>query len=168
MNINKLTEKFQQAFQDAQNKAILKNNSEIQVIHILEQLINQKETKFNEFLNKIGIKKIHELRNDLIEQINKQPVLSNPTDIQVSKDLYRVMVYAQEIANKRQDEYIRGEIIIPAIIMANHEIKNTLIKYGLKIDLVDKILEEVLKEKTQSQNQEANENALSKYTKHVS
>ena len=25
MNINKLTEKFQQAFQDAQNKAILKN-----------------------------------------------------------------------------------------------------------------------------------------------
>ena len=164
MNINKLTEKFQQAFQDAQNKAILKNNSEIQVIHILEQLINQKETKFNEFLNKIGIKKIHELRNDLIEQINKQPVLSNPTDIQVSKDLYRVMVYAQEIANKRQDEYIRGEIIIPAIIMANHEIKNTLIKYGLKIDLVDKILEEVLKEKTQSQNQEANENALSKYT----
>ena len=164
MNINKLTEKFQQAFQDAQNKAILKNNSEIQVIHILEQLINQKETKFNEFLNKIGIKKIHELRNDLIEQINKQPVLSNPTDIQVSKDLYRVMVYAQEIANKRQDEYIRGEIIIPAIIMANHEIKNTLIKYGLKIDLVDKILEEILKEKTQSQNQEANENALSKYT----
>lgn len=164
MNINKLTEKFQQAFQDAQNKAILKNNSEIQVIHILEQLINQKETKFNEFLNKIGIKKIHELRNDLIEQINKQPVLSNPTDIQVSKDLYRVMVYAQEIANKRQDEYIRGEIIIPAIIMANHEIKNTLVKYGLKIDLVDKILEEVLKEKTQSQNQEANENALSKYT----
>lgn len=43
-----------------------------------------------------------------LKQINKQPVLSNPTDIQVSKDLYRVMVYAQEIANKRQDEYIQG------------------------------------------------------------
>ena len=41
MNINKLTEKFQQAFQDAQNKAILKNNSAIKRYSIMGDSIKK-------------------------------------------------------------------------------------------------------------------------------
>ncbi len=164
MNANKMTAKLQEAFQDAQNKAIMNNHQEIDNIHLISALLEQKDTKFNIILNKLGISDIDNLKTNVKELIQNYPSVSNPQNIQVSRELYKTLLVMQEISDSRGDEFVRGELFISAIMKGNTSLKSLLLKQGLKENKIPSVLESVLKEKTQSQSQEENEDALSKYT----
>ncbi len=163
MNTNKMTQKMQEALQLSQQKAILKNHNEFDNIHFLLALLSQEETKFNTILNKLGVnlEKIKAETNKLLENY---PTVSTPNDIQISRELYKTLVFMQEIADKRGDEFVRGELFLPAIFKYENKIKSILISLEIKENKIDSIINSVLSDKTQSQSQEEQEDALSKYT----
>jgi ATP-dependent Clp protease ATP-binding subunit ClpB len=164
MNPNKMTAKLQEAFQEAQNKAILNNNQEVDNIHLLSALIDQKDTKFVQVLKKSGLSKIEELQFKIKESISSYPSVATPSNISLSRELYKTLLHMQEISDTRGDDFVRGELFIPAIIRDNSKTKTILVNLGLNESKVNVAVESVLKEKTQSQSQEESEDALSKYT----
>lgn len=163
MDSNKMTNKLQEALQKAQELAILKNHQEVQEIHLLSSLLEQKESKFNSILEKSGVN-ISILKEKTKNKIEEIPSVQNPNNIQISRSLYKILLKMNEYAQQRGDEFVRGELFILAILQENGLTKNLLVESGLKENKVEKILNNLLQEKTQSQSQEESENALEKYT----
>lgn len=163
MNIQKMTTKLQEAIQEAQKIAILKNHQDFDNIHLAHSLLKQKDTKLPIILKKINID-IKELNKKLDEAINNYPTVSNPSDIQISRELYKTILLMEEIANKRGDEFIRGELFILAVLKYENKLKSIFVSMGLKDNKLEDITNKILNEPTLSQNQEGNEGSLSKYT----
>jgi ATP-dependent Clp protease ATP-binding subunit ClpB len=163
MDSNKMTNKLQEALQKAQELAILKNHQEVQEIHLLSSLLEQKESKFNIILEKSGVN-IATLKEKAKNKIEELPSVQNPNNIQISRSLYKILLKMNEYAQQRGDEFVRGELFLLAILQENGLTKNLLVESGLKENKVEKILNNLLQEKTQSQSQEESENALEKYT----
>lgn len=164
MDVNKMTNKLQEAFREAQNAAIMKNHQEIDTIHLLYSLLTQEDTKFAAVLRKAGISSIENLRNGAEHLLNDYPTVKNPSAMQASRDLYKAMLHMQSLAKERGDEFVRGELFIPAVLKDENKAKALLINCGLKEGKVEQAVESVLKEKTESQSQEDSEDALKKYT----
>lgn len=163
MNTNKMTSKLQEALQAAQQKAILNNHNDFDNVHLAFSLLQQKDTQFQKILGKLGVDN-QEFKAKIENLINEYPKVSNPNDIQVSRELYKTLIFMQEIADKRSDEFVRGELFIPAILKYENKVKSLLLSLGIKEAKLESILNSILKEKTQSQSQEEQEDALSKYT----
>lgn len=164
MNANKMTAKFQEAFQEAQNKAIINNHQEIDNCHLFLAMLEQKDTKFELILKKSGIENIDELKSKINEVIDAYPSVANPSNIQVSRELYKTLLHMEEIASSRGDEFVRGELLIPALLKGSSRTKDILLKLGINESKITSSIDSILKEKTQSKSQEGNEDALSKYT----
>ncbi len=164
MNPNKMTAKLQEAFQEAQNKAIINNHQEVDNIHLLSALIEQKDTKIFQVLKKSGLSDTNGLQSKTKEAINEYPSVATPGNISISRELYKTLLHMQEISDTRGDDFVRGELFIPAIIRDNSKTKTLLVNLGLNESKVNSAVENVLKEKTQSQSHEESEDALSKYT----
>lgn len=166
MNINKMTSKLQEAVQNAQNSAILKNNTEIDLAHLFVALLEQKDTKFTEVLKKSGISDLDQLQEASREILSKLNTLDNPgnNSININRELYKTVLMMQQAAEERGDGFARGELFVPAVLKSENAIKQMLLKAGLKENKVDLAIETILKEKTNSPTQEEAEDALSKYT----
>ena len=166
MNINKMTSKLQEAVQNAQNSAILKNNTEIDLAHLFVALLEQKDTKFTEVLKKSGISDLDQLQEASREILSKLNILDNPgnNSININRELYKTVLMMQQAAEERGDGFARGELFVPAVLKSENAIKQMLLKAGLKENKVDFAIETILKEKTNSPTQEEAEDALSKYT----
>jgi len=165
MNLNKMTTKLQEAIQNAQNSAILKNNPEVDLAHVFVALFEQKDTKFVEVLKRVGISDLDELQEaskELVAQLNVVDAQGN--QLHINRELIKTFIIMQEIADSREDSFTRGELFVPAVLKTENKIKQMLIKAGLKEAKVDGVIEAILKEKTQSPTQEEAEDALSKYT----
>lgn len=165
MNINKMTAKLQEAVQSAQNSAIMNNNLEIDFVHLFIALLEQKDTKFTELLKKVGVSDLDYVQETSKELLNNLNVIEGkPGALQISRELYKAVLVMHELAQERGDDYVRGELFIPAVLKSENNVKDMLIKAGLKEGKVDAAIDSILKEKTQSATQEDAEDALSKYT----
>ncbi len=163
MNIQKMTSKLQEAIQEAQKIAILKNHQEFDNIHLAHSLLKQKDTKFSLILKKLNVD-LNELTKKLDLAINNYNTVTNPNDIQVSRELYKTILLMEEISNQRGDEYVRGELFLIAILKHENKLKTVLQSLGLKENKAEEVINKILQEPTMSQNQENNEDSLSKYT----
>ncbi len=114
-------------------------------------------------IKKLGVD-IEKLKIEAEKLLEQYPTVSNPNDIQISREFYKTLIFMQEIADKRGDEFVRGELFIPAIFKHENKIKSLLTTLGIKENKIDSVVNSVLSEKTQSQSQEEQEDALSKYT----
>lgn len=118
---------MQEALQLSQQKAILKNHNEFDNIHFLLALISQEDTKFNTMIKKLGVD-IEKLKIEAEKLLEQYPTVSNPNDIQISREFYKTLIFMQEIADKRGDEFVRGELFIPAIFKHENKIKSLPVK----------------------------------------
>lgn len=163
MNIQKMTTKLQEAIQEAQKIAILKNHQDFDNLHLAQALLKQKDTKFPNILKKINIDS-HELLKKIDSAISNYATVSNPSDIQISRELYKTILLMEEIANKRGDEFIRGELFLIASMKHENKFKSILLSIGVKENKIEEIVNKIINEPTVSQNQEGSEDSLSKYT----
>ncbi len=163
MNIQKMTTKLQEAIQEAQKTAILKNHQDFDNLHLAQALLKQKDTKFPNILKKINIDS-HELLKKIDSAISNYATVSNPSDIQISRELYKTILLMEEIANKRGDEFIRGELFLIASMKHENKFKSILLSMGVKENKIEEIVNKIINEPTVSQNQEGSEDSLSKYT----
>ncbi len=119
MDINRMTQKSQEALQAAQNNAIQHGHQEITTEHLLSALLIDDAGMIPRLLNNINIpiKTVRERVNNLVSRL---PRVSGPgmtpDKFYVSSELSKVLVKAEEEMKALKDEYLSVEHLVLAMI----------------------------------------------------
>jgi len=119
MDLNRLTQKSQDALHDAETKAIKYGNTEIDVEHLLAALLEQEGGLVPRLLESMDIDPENFLQE--VERIlEKMPRMSGPGrepgKIYVSRSMDHVLVKAEDESKQMKDEYISVEHLFLGIL----------------------------------------------------
>ncbi len=167
MNIEKFTQKSQEALRQAQELALSRNQQQVDVFHLLLVLVSQQDSLVPRLLEKAEIN-VAQLENDINQEIDKYPrvsVAGSSTQVYVTQALNQVLESAQQEAQKLGDDFISTEHLLLGFLSANTPAKKMLELAGLDYNKVLKILAELRgSQRADSPNPEGKYQALEKYT----
>jgi ATP-dependent Clp protease ATP-binding subunit ClpB len=124
MNLNKYTQKAQDAVLGAQNLAEEQNNSQIEALHLLAALLNQEEGVVPQIINRIGVDR-HQLDRHVDIELSHLPRAVGPaTQVGISKELANVARAAEREAAKMKDDYVSTEHLFLALVDIAKDIRN--------------------------------------------
>jgi ATP-dependent Clp protease ATP-binding subunit ClpB len=119
MDFNKLTQKSQEAFTEAQNKAVTHGHVEVDGEHLLWALLNQEDGLVGRLLARMDIRP-EALRKQVEADLERRPHVSGPGaepgKIYVSQRLSRILVAAENEAKRLKDEYVSVEHLLMALV----------------------------------------------------
>ena len=119
MDLNRFTEKSQEAITEAQNIAIRLSHQEIDVEHLMLALLEQPEGLIPRLLTKIDINTGF-LTDQLQIELRRRPRVSGPGvsshNILITNRLSKVLVSAEDEAKRLKDEYVSVEHFLLAIL----------------------------------------------------
>ena len=119
MDLNKFTQKSQEALADAQKKAISFGHNDVDVEHMASALVDQKDGLIARLLSKMDIEPVT-LDTQIQAEMSKKPKLGgpgyDPTRIFLSQRLSRILVDAEKEADRLKDEYVSVEHIFIELI----------------------------------------------------
>ena len=166
MTLDKFTIKAQEAVQQAVNTAQLNSQQVIEPVHILKGIMEKAKDVTSFIFQKIGVnaQQIELLVDQEIKHLPRvqggQPYLSN--------DCNNVLVRAQEIAQKRGDEFVSAEPILLALLAINSTASRIMKDAGCTEKDMQKAIDELRQgQKVQSQSADDNYQSLEKYAKNL-
>ncbi len=167
MDINRFTEKVQQALTDAQSKAIRLGHQQVDVEHLFAALLEQERGLSASILNKAGIQ-VENLTAKVAEELARLPKVSGhsgpPEQIFVTSRLNRAAVQAEDEAKQLKDQYVSVEHFLLAITDDPGFTGRLLKDFGLTRERLMQALREVRgSQSVTSQNPEATYEALERY-----
>src|SRR5437868_8821095 len=110
MRFDKFTTKFQQAFADAQSRAVGHDNPYIEPQHLLAALIDQEDGGTNSLLARAGVN-VPALKAALTTAIGRLPrVEGQGGEVNVSRELTNLLNLTDKEAQKKGDQYIASEL----------------------------------------------------------
>src|SRR5579871_5470670 len=165
MNLNKLTEKAQEAFVAAQRLAEERRNTQLEPIHLLSALISQQGGVVPSVLEKLGVSP-RTLATQVETALGRLPRAATSTQLYASADFKRVFDQAQAEAERLHDDYVSTEHFLLAL--ADEQDKGPagqiLRGAGVNRDRLYAALQEVRGgQRVTSQNPESTYEALEKY-----
>ena len=118
MDINKLTQKSQEALAEAQSIATRMGHIEVDGEHLLVALIDQPEGLVPRLLDQTGADTAA-LRADLERELNRRPKVSGPGaapgQVSVTRRLANLLEAAEREAKRLKDEYVSVEPLVIAL-----------------------------------------------------
>ncbi|MCV7345902.1 ATP-dependent chaperone ClpB [Mycolicibacterium rhodesiae] len=118
MDINKLTQKSQEALAEAQSMATRMGHIEVDGEHLLMALIDQPDGLVPRLLDQAGAD-TGALRSDLERELNRRPKVSGPGAVQgqvsVTRRLANLLEAAEREAKRLKDEYVSVEHLVIAL-----------------------------------------------------
>jgi ATP-dependent Clp protease ATP-binding subunit ClpB len=118
MDLNKFTQKSQEALSEAQNIATRYNNQQVEVEHLAMSLVEQ-EGLVSDLLQRGGVD-IKSYKDALVAEVKKIPQVSGPGaqpgQVYVTQRLNALLVKAQDMAKKMQDEYVSVEHLFLSLL----------------------------------------------------
>jgi ATP-dependent Clp protease ATP-binding subunit ClpB len=118
VDINRLTQKSQEALQEAQNIATRMGHTEVDGEHLLAALIDQPEGLVARLLTAADVD-VATLRADLQRELERRPKVSgpgvSPGQVSVTRRLARVLEAAEREAKRLKDEYVSVEHLVMAL-----------------------------------------------------
>ena len=169
MDFNKLTQKSQEAFTEAQNKAVSFGHVEVDGEHLLWALLDQPEGLVPRLLQRMDIRP-EMVKNEVLAELDRIPRVSGPGSeagkIYVSQRLNRIIVAAENEAKRLKDEYVSVEHLFMALLAEGDKVPSgRILKLaGINHERFLKTLTEVRgSQRVQSANPEATYEALEKY-----
>ena len=118
MDINSLTQKSQEALQEAQSIATRMGHTEVDGEHLLMALIDQPEGLVPRLMEQAGAD-IAAIRADLERELNRRPKVSGPGaapgQVSVTRRLAKVLEAAEREAKRLKDEYVSVEHLVIAL-----------------------------------------------------
>ncbi|MCW2653749.1 MAG: ATP-dependent chaperone ClpB [Mycobacterium sp.] len=118
MDINKLTQKSQEALQEAQSLATRLGHTEVDGEHLLMALIDQPEGLAPRLLAQLDVD-VAGLRADLERELNRRPKVSGPGarpgQVQITQRLAKLLDAAEREARRLKDEYVSVEHLVLAL-----------------------------------------------------
>ncbi len=163
MELEKLTNKTQDALVQAQNLATEYGHSSVDPIHVAITLVGQKEGVAPEVISKIGARP-QQLLTELRAQLDSRPRTygSNVTP-RISRALMDVLTQAEQEASKMQDEYTSTEHVLLSLIKDN-SVKPLFERHGVTADAILKALASIRGgQRITSQDPEGTYKSLEKY-----
>ena len=118
MDINKLTQKSQEAVAEAQSIATRMGHIEVDGEHLLMALIDQPEGLVPRLLDQAGADTAA-LRADLERELNRRPKVSGPgtapDQVSITRRLATMLAAAEREAKRLKDEYVSVEHLVIAL-----------------------------------------------------
>ena len=168
MDLNKFTQKSQEALSEAQNIATRYNNQQVEVEHLALSLVQQ-EGLVSDLLQRGGVD-IKSYKDAIIAEVKKIPQVSGPGaqsgQVYVTQRLNSLLVKAQDLAKKMQDEYVSVEHLFLSLLEEPQSTGVGRVNRQFRIDK-DKILSLLTEvrghQRVTSANPEGTYDALKKY-----
>jgi ATP-dependent Clp protease ATP-binding subunit ClpB len=119
MDMNKLTEKSQEALQSAQSHAVERGHSDVDAEHLTLALLDQPEGIARRLLEQANVEPSL-LRSEMESQLDRRPRVTGPgvsrDQVHVTRRLGRVLEKAFEEAQRLKDDYVSVEHLLMALI----------------------------------------------------
>ncbi len=165
MRQDKLTNKFQQALQDAQSLAVGRDHQFIEPVHLMVALLEQPGPGVGALLTKAGAN-LNQLRSKLGAALDQVPVVEGTSgDVHGSNDLSRLLNVTDKLAQKRGDQFISSELFVLAACEDKGVLGRVLQDAGVVRGALDKAIDEVRGgESVDDPSAEETRQALEKYT----
>ncbi|MDD5093022.1 MAG: ATP-dependent chaperone ClpB [Dehalococcoidia bacterium] len=114
MNLNKFTERAQEAILNSQKLAEDQHHTQMEVEHLLLALLNQAEGVAPQILSKLGMN-IEEIKREIESELSNQPQAYGVTQVYMSQRLKQVFDHAEKEAERLKDDYVSTEHLLIAI-----------------------------------------------------
>ena len=168
MDINKLTQKSQEALQAAQSIGVQRGHQEVDGEHLLLALIQQEGGLVPRLFEKLN-RPVDVIAAELERNLNKRPSVSHggaqPGQVAISQQTQRILVNAEKQAARLKDEYVSVEHLILAMLEDSTSTAGNILRtLGITRDAFLKALTEVRgSQRVQSANPEQTYEALERY-----
>ncbi|MDA0323569.1 MAG: ATP-dependent chaperone ClpB [Verrucomicrobia bacterium] len=169
MNLDTLTQKAQEAIQDAQSIALRSDHQELDCEHLLLALLDQQDGLAARLVERAQAQP-HLLRTRVEDELNKRPGVTgagaDARQMVATQRFNKLLVYAADEAKKLKDEYTSVEHLLLAFTAENSS--TPLGKIFKDLGITRKSLLEAMQQvrgnqRVSSQNPEASYEALQKY-----
>ena len=169
MDLNKFTEKCQEALQDSQAIAVKNSNQEVDVDHLLLALTQQNGGLFPRLLTKMDISP-EAFGISVRELIERKPKVQSSAGefgkVYITQALQKSLAKSEDEAKKMKDEYVSVEHLVLSIIdeAKSGPLSEVFKKFNITRDRFLKSLSQVRgSKKVQGTNPESTYEALEKY-----
>jgi ATP-dependent Clp protease ATP-binding subunit ClpB len=119
MDMNKLTQKSQEALQSAQTKALRYGHQEVDGEHLLLALLEQPEGLIPRLLSRMEVQ-TESLKAEVERELSRRPKVSGPGveagKIYLTQRLQQILIRAEDDAKRLKDEYVSVEHLFLAMI----------------------------------------------------
>jgi len=161
MDLNKLTEKSQDALRSAQTIAVQNSNNQLDIDHLFAALLRQEQGLVPSLLKKAGIP-LDTLSLRVVQEIEKLPKVagSQPDNLYVTTRLTKLVADAEAEAKKMKDDFVSVEHFLLALTAESKLCK----EFGITRQRVETALKDVRgAQRVTTQNPEATYEALEKF-----
>jgi ATP-dependent Clp protease ATP-binding subunit ClpB len=167
MDINRFTEKLQEAVRESQSKAVRYSHQQVDVEHLLLSLLEQQGGLASSILTHAGVN-LSTLSARLAQELDRMPKVTGPSgasdQIYVTPRLNRLLTAAGDEARKLKDEYVSVEHVLLAAVDDKGASGRILKELGATRDKLMLALREVRgSQRVTSPNPETTYEALEKY-----
>ena len=165
MNQEKWTQKTQEAIQSAYGFAAAGGHQEIGSWHIIKAMFSDNDGTVAVLCKKLGLN-ANSVVSFAEDALKKIPVVSGSgaNSTTLSREVIIVLTKAEEIAKKRQDEFVSVEHIFIAVLENAADIRDYFSRNGITLANFEKELKELRGNKrVSSQNPEQTDGVLEKY-----
>jgi len=169
MDSNRMTQKSQEALQQAQNLAVQYGHQEVDSEHLLMALVSQQDGLIPRLLNRINVP-LEAFQKKIESELSRKPHVSGPGSqpgqVFVTRALSSILVKAEEEMKALKDEYLSVEHIILAMIASGNDnpVGRILLAYKIDRERILKGLTEIRgNQRVVSANPEQTYEALEKY-----
>ncbi len=167
MDINRFTEKLQEAVRDSQSRAIRNGQQQVDVEHVLGALLDQEGGLAPSILNKADVN-VEALRRRVQQEIDKLPKVSGqgaaPDQVYVTTRFSKLFTEAEDEAKRLKDDYVSIEHALLAAIQDPGVTGRLLKEFGLTRDRLMRALQDVRgNQRVTTANPETTYEALEKY-----
>ena len=167
MDINRFTQKAQEAVSSAQTKALRYGHQQVDLEHLFVALLEQEGGLANSLFKKADIN-LDALQRRVEEELERMPKVSSPSgapdQIYVTGRLNQLLAKAEDEAKQLKDDYISVEHLLLAMTEDRGATGRMLKDFGITRDRLTRALQEVRgNQRVSSQNPEATYEALERY-----
>jgi len=165
MRMDRLTNKFQLAFSEAQSLAVARDNQFIEPIHLMTALLDQPGATVRNLLQLADVN-VTALRTGLGELLDRLPrVEGTGGEIHLSNELNRLLNVTEKIALNRKEQYISSELFTLAAVEEKGALGDLLRKNGAVKASLEKAIDKVRGgQKIDDPNAEENRQSLDRFT----
>jgi ATP-dependent Clp protease ATP-binding subunit ClpB len=166
MDINRFTEKAQEALAAAQRRASRAGQQQVDVEHLLAALLEQEQGLTDPILRRAGVN-VDALRRRVEDELGRLPRVSSEggsDQVYVTGRLNRLLSQAEDEAKRLKDDYVSVEHLLLAMTEDGGTTGRLLKEFGLTREKLMSALQEVRgHQRVTSQNPEGTYQALERY-----
>src|ERR1700723_1412954 len=167
MDLNRFTEKLQEAVRAAQAIAVQHGNQQIDAEHLMLALLDQEGGLARSILNKADIR-VDALKTRFQQEVDRMPKVSgsggSPDQVYVANRITKLLSQAEDEAKRLKDEYVSVEHVLLAATEDAGATGKLFREFGITRERLMRALQEVRgSQRVTTQNPEATYEALEKY-----